>query len=242
MRAVAVLVVAIVCAFAASGKTPCETRSFEGDAFTICVYEPSRDSISIAWRTPAGTPLRGFQGLKAMLGPRASTVHFAVNAGMFHSSGAPVGLFVSDGVQEQALNRRSGPGNFHLLPNGVFWVDREGRPFVDTADVFAKRKLQPVLATQSGPMLLIGGQLHPRLQEDGPSRLIRNGVGETRNKGAVFVISETPVSFGKMARFFRDGLSVRDALFLDGSVSSVWEPKQGRMDFRAPLGPIIWVD
>jgi len=70
-------------------------------------------------------------------------------------------------------------------------------------------------------MLLIGGALHPRIQSDGPSKLIRNGVGETAGGGAAFVISETPVSFGKMARFFRDELAARDALFLDGDISQM---------------------
>jgi uncharacterized protein YigE (DUF2233 family) len=55
------------------------------------------------------------------------------------------------------------------------------------------------------------------------------------------VISESEVSFGKMARFFRDDLRVRDALYLDGAVSSLWDPARNRMDIRAPLGPMIWV-
>ena len=51
--------------------------------------------------------------------------------------------------------------------------------------------------TQSGPMLLIDGKLHPEITDDGPSRTRRNGVGVDRQGRAHFVISEGPVSFGK---------------------------------------------
>jgi uncharacterized protein YigE (DUF2233 family) len=230
--------------FAAAGawsKAPCETRGFEGGRFTVCAYDPNTDKIAMAWRTPDGARLLGFSGLKAMLGPGAERVRFAVNAGMFHEDGAPVGLFVANGARETSLNLKKGPGNFHMLPNGVFWIDHAGRTRVETGGRFAERNAKPVLAAQSGPMVLIAGKLHPRFQNDGPSRLIRNGVGAAPDGGAIFVISETPVSFGKFARFFRDEMRVRDALYLDGSVSSLWEPGRNRMDVRAPLGPLIWV-
>ena len=52
---------------------------------------------------------------------------------------------------------------------------------------------------------------------------------------------ETVVSFGKLARLFRDILNCRDALYLDGAVSSLWPPAAQRMDNRAPLGRVIVV-
>jgi len=94
------------------------------------------------------------------------------------------------------------------------------------------------IATQSGPMLVIDGKLHPAFEHDGMSRNIRNGVGVTGGK-ALFVISDDPVSFGKFARFFRDRLKARNALFFDGSVSALWDPANGRRDLTKPLGPIV---
>jgi prepilin-type processing-associated H-X9-DG protein len=55
------------------------------------------------------------------------------------------------------------------------------------------------------------------------------------------VISNDEVSFGKLARFFRDGLKARNALYFDGSVSSLWDPANGRRDAYAPLGPMVVV-
>jgi prepilin-type processing-associated H-X9-DG protein len=56
------------------------------------------------------------------------------------------------------------------------------------------------------------------------------------------VISEAPVSFGKLARYFRERLETPNALFLDGSVSQLWDPARGRMDSGPELGPLIVVE
>ena len=55
------------------------------------------------------------------------------------------------------------------------------------------------------------------------------------------MISEDAVSFGRFARFFRDGLGCRNALYLDGAVSSLWDPEAGRRDSSRPLGPMVAV-
>lgn len=163
-----------------------------------------------------------------------------MNAGMYGEDGRPIGLYVERGVRRHALNLRDGPGNFHLKPNGVFAVDKAGHVSVTPSERFgAKRDV--LSATQSGPMLLVGGKLHPRFDQDGPSRLVRNGVGVSEPETAWFVISEEGVSFGRFARFFRDELHCRDALFLDGTVSSLWDPGAGRQDGYASLGPMIAV-
>src|SRR5690606_41658138 len=96
-------------------------------------------------------------------------------------------------------------------------------------------------ATQSGPMLLIDGEMHPRFAEDGTSRLMRNGVGVRDDARAYFVISAGFVSFGRSARFFRDELGCPNALYLDGSVSSLWAPDLDRRDETDDLGPMVAV-
>ena len=58
---------------------------------------------------------------------------------------------------------------------------------------------------------------------------------------AIFAISEAPVSFGRIARFFRDDHGCRNALYFDGVVSSLWAPSLARKDSAHPLGPMIVV-
>ena len=221
---------------AQSTSSACEERIFEGDRFVVCDAGRGRVELFAAARDE--TPARNFAELEARLGSRSADVAFAMNAGMYGEDGRPIGLAIVEGRQVRAINRRKGGGNFHLMPNGVFQLRRDGRAEVVTSDQW---KPSPDIraATQSGPMLVIGGKLHPAFDHDGSSRHIRNGVGIGANGEPRFVISQDPVSLGKFARFFRDALGCRNALFFDGSVSALWDPAGHRRDVTVPLGPMV---
>jgi uncharacterized protein YigE (DUF2233 family) len=163
-----------------------------------------------------------------------------MNAGMFDEAGRPIGLYVEAGRERHRINLRPGPGNFHMLPNGVFAADAGGHVSIVPSARYDPAT-RPRLATQSGPMLVIDGALHPQISADGASLYLRNGVGVADPDTAWFVISDVPVSFGRLARFFRDGLGCRNALYFDGAVSSLWDPAAGRMDETFPLGPMVAV-
>jgi len=89
--------------------------------------------------------------------------------------------------------------------------------------------------------MVIGGKLHPRFDTDGPSRMMRNGLGVARIGTATYALCEEGVSFGRFARLFRDELGCTDALYLDGTVSSLWDPGARRRDAYPSLGPMIAV-
>jgi len=242
MRGKAILsLIFVVGACGRTGRAPadqhswCRMQPFESSRFTVCDNEGGKLQLFAA--APDQIPLRSFAEVATKVD--ASKVAFAMNAGMFDENGRPIGLaIVGPGNPVHRINLRDGPGNFHMKPNGVFEVDASDRP-----SVFESGPMPPApgaaLATQSGPMLVIHGRLHPKIEPDGESRLIRNGVGVTADGHAVFVISEDPVSFGKLARFLRDVLHAPNALYLDGSVSSLWDPPDGRQDSHNQLGPII---
>jgi uncharacterized protein YigE (DUF2233 family) len=242
MRVAALALLALLLAGCAPAREPaCRATTFEGTRFTVCLLDTRRDTLKLATEDTTGERLRSFARLSEWLGRRARDVRFAMNAGMFDDTGAPIGLYIENGRMLKAANTNEGPGNFHMMPNGVFSVDADGAVRVETTQEFLARDAKPQWATQSGPMLVIGGALHPAIQEDGPSRLIRNGVGVRGARLAVFAISDDPVSFGRFARLFRDELGCTDALFLDGTVSSLWAPEMNRRDAGAPLGPIAVV-
>jgi uncharacterized protein YigE (DUF2233 family) len=227
------------CAGETAAAGPCAERVFENDRFTVCAFDPEAQALRLAWRGADGEAYRGFDALAR--GMDQTRVAFAMNAGMFDRVGAPIGLLVESGRELHAISTTEGPGNFHLKPNGVFWIDDAGAPHVAATDSYLALTTSPEWATQSGPMLLIDGTLHPAFDNDGVSRHIRNGVGVGDGGEAWFVISEQPVSFGKLARFFRDSLAADNALYLDGAVSSLWDPRAGRMDKGVPLGPLVVV-
>ncbi len=227
------------CSGAQQQPAACEARTFDGAHFTVCSFDSKAQDLRLAWRAIDGTAFRGFAGLSRNI-PEAD-VAFAMNAGMFDAAGSPIGLYVENGQELHAISATDGPGNFHLKPNGVFWVGTAGDPHVTATDAYLAAKPEAVWATQSGPMLVIDGQLHPAFSDDGDSRYIRNGVGVSGDHTAWFVISDEPVSFGKLARFFRDDLKSLNALYFDGAVSSLWVPSLKRMDTSALIGPMIVV-
>lgn len=213
----------------------CHQQTFESSRFTVC--DNKGGELRLFAASKGEKPLRSFAEVARHIDEKH--VAFAMNAGMFDEAGRPIGLARTGGVEAHKINTREGGGNFHLKPNGVFMVTCGGRPAIFASDLIPQFRCAPRLSTQSGPMLVIAGKLHPKFDPDGTSRLIRNGVGVTADGKALFVISNDPVSFGKLARFFRDGLHTPDALYLDGVVSSLWDPANYRMDRHAPLGPII---
>jgi uncharacterized protein YigE (DUF2233 family) len=211
-----------------------------GKTFTVCRVDVHKDHLDLFHRDEHGQPLKRFERLVAWLQPQGRKLVFAMNAGMFHSDFSAVGLFVSGGQQLVPLNTASGDGNFFLKPNGVFALTDQGARVVESSE-YPKLREHVLLATQSGPLLVQRGRLHPAIREDSQSRLVRNGVGVPSPGIAIFVMSEVPVNFYEFATFFRDQLHCPDVLFLDGTVSSIYAPAIQRNDFRMDLGPIIGV-
>lgn len=227
-------------ATAPSGPDACKAVLFDGKRFTECVAVPGRHRITTRITGRSGVIYRGFVGLAEEVSP--ASVAFAVNGGMYDTGSVPIGYYAEDGKRLYPLNTRDGGGNFYLKPNGVFFGDDDGHWRVLTSDDFAAKVTQrPAFGTQSGPMLLIDGKLHPDISPNGTSLKIRNAVGVDAQGRAHFVISDEPVSFGTLAALMRDHAQTRDALFLDGTVSALWDPASGRMDGRYPLGPLILV-
>ncbi|MDH6591016.1 uncharacterized protein YigE (DUF2233 family) [Variovorax sp. TBS-050B] len=209
--------------------------------YTVVEIDPRTDRLELFLRDRTGAPFHRFDRLEAWLAGQGRQLVFAVNAGMYHADFSPVGLLVQEGRELAPLNLDAGAGNFFLQPNGVFAVTEAGARVVESSEYPALAQRERVrLATQSGPLLLRRGVVHPRFIPGSDSRKIRNGVGIAGDK-ALFVISEEPVSFHEFALHFRDVLHCRDALYLDGTVSALHSRALGRSDFRRELGPILGV-
>lgn len=246
--AAALLMIAVSGAIAAAAagraapvrEAACRRETFEGDGFTVCVYRREADELRIVSRMGDG-PVGDFRRLGVALRKDERRIRFAMNAGMYDPHRKAVGLLIENGKVVHRLETGGGEGNFYLLPNGVFSIDAEGRARIDETGARAAGTAGLRWATQSGPLLVAGGTLHPAVQPNGESRVVRNAVGVRSPDEALFVISDGPVSFGRLARFLRDGLGCPDVLYLDGYVSSLWDPASGRRDGTSGLGPMIVV-
>jgi uncharacterized protein YigE (DUF2233 family) len=226
---------------AAAEPLPCRAAMHEGSRYTVCEVDLRRQAVRLFWKKADGEPYGYLRSVPRAFGERPGRLLFATNAGMYHPDYSPVGLYIEGGRELVRANTRPGPGNFHMKPNGVFYVAGAAAGVLETGS-FLRQRPRADFATQSGPLLVIDGRLHPRFSRNGGSRKYRSGVGVRDPSSVIFAISDEEVSFGALARLFRDRLKCSNALFLDGgTVPSLYSPVLQRGGNLLPLGPIVGV-
>ncbi|MEN9612553.1 MAG: hypothetical protein RLZZ628_3367 [Bacteroidota bacterium] len=212
----------------------------EYDVFIVPMH---KNKVKLYWNDDQGFPLRNFQALKDFLENSNQQLVFAMNAGMYAPppQNAPVGLYVEAGTTMMPLVRRdTGYGNFYMQPNGVFALNDTAAVVCDK-NAYESMSMRVTYATQSGPMLVIHGQLHPAFKPTSTSLYIRNGVGITADKKIIFAISNVPVNFYDFAMLFKEKFNCMNALYLDGAISKMYLPQANRLQVDGELGPMIGI-
>lgn len=217
----------------------CRQLAFDGADYTICTLKADGDDLRLFHKDADGRIYGQFGVIDRALAAQGKRLSFAMNGGMYHEDRSPVGLYLEQGSQTQSLITRAGPGNFGLLPNGVFCLKAKSAAVIESHR-FDKAKPTCTYASQSGPMLVIDGKLHPRFLADGTSKHVRNGVGVAADGITIhFAISDQRVNFHSFGRLFKDALKTPNALYFDGKVSRLYAPSIGRADAGFSLGPIV---
>jgi uncharacterized protein YigE (DUF2233 family) len=233
----ALILTAVAVPAAASADT-CRTQDEAGVSYAICEVHAG-DDLRLWLTGPDGRPMGTFDRLRGALGDAGDTLVFAMNAGMYHPDRRPVGLYIENRDERAPIVTAGSAGNFGMRPNGVFCIADDGFHIIESRR-FADDPPDCRYATQSGPMLVIAGTLHPRFIKGSDSLYIRNGVGVAPDgKTAWFAISDRPVTFHAFASLFRDVLKTPDALFLDGSISRLYSAELSRDDIGFPMGPMV---
>ena len=216
------------CAALTSHLHGAEVVEYEGAKYHLYRLEKADWAhLQLAWLGADGRPLGDLNGLRRDLAAQGQKIVFATNAGIFERGPKPCGLTICSGKQIVPLNLRPGEGNFYLKPNGVFFLDDEKGPGVMEAAEFARSGLQPRLATQSGPLMLRGGIIHPAFNLNSPNRRLRNAVGvRKKDQQIIFAMSDRDdaqrgtVTFHQFSRFYLH-LGCEDVLYLDGDISNM---------------------
>jgi uncharacterized protein YigE (DUF2233 family) len=211
---------------------------YNGSRFTVATVDLTKVQLKLFWKDTNGKKLGSLAKLEAYLSRNKRTFLAGMNAGIFDTNFAPLGLHAERGrVLHPVKTRRSGYGNFYLQPNGVFYMDASGAHVTDTLE-FTRSSKQVLEATQSGPALVLRGKLHPSFQAGSRNRLPRNAIGVSSVNTVQLVISDDWVNFYDLARFMRDVLKCSDALYLDGNISKLRVPnsRDEDGDFAGMIG------
>jgi uncharacterized protein YigE (DUF2233 family) len=230
-RPVLIVAMGLVVAAVHAAASPRARDLVRDDAhYRVVALDLARDALELHWKDPTGRAYGSIARLREEGSARGRRLVFAANAGIYGGDERPLGLHVEEGRAVRPLNLAPtgrGRGNFALAPNGVFYVDRAGRAGVMTTARWRDGHVDPRLATQSGPMLVIDGEVNPVFDPASDSRKWRSGVCAPTPGRVVFAVSAAPVTFHAFARVFRDDLGCLDALYLDGTLSRLWTSEDG---------------
>ncbi len=201
-----------------------------GARYRVVALDLARDALELHWRDADDQAFASIDGLRRWGEAQGRELRFAMNAGIYDRAFRPLGLHVEEGKVLRSLNTARGApgaGNFSIQPNGVFYVDTDGKAGVMSTSAWGSAHVKARIASQSGPMLVVEGQINRTFDEDSDSLKWRSGVCAPDAGHVTFAVSEAPVSFHAFARVFRDTLGCRDALYLDGTLSRIWTSAEG---------------
>jgi uncharacterized protein YigE (DUF2233 family) len=203
------------------------------------IVSPQKQAFKLYWRDDKLANFGRLQNLQQWLAKNRQKLLFAMNGGMYKPDGLPQGLFIENGKELAVLDTTSGAGNFYLKPNGVFYLTTDNR-FVVCKTSKYKNNGKIKYATQSGPMLIIDGQIHPAFKAGSTNVNIRNGVGILPDGRVIFAMSKTAVNFYDFANYFKS-LDCKNALYLDGVVSRTYLPERNWIQTDGDFGVIIGI-
>lgn len=217
-----------------------ETIQYREKTFDTYTIDVKEQELSLFLSDSSGNKYRSLTELKNTVENGEEWLVFATNAGMYTPQNTPVGLYIEDGKELFPLDTKEGEGNFYMKPNGVFLLGAKGAAIVESSQ-FQDINDSIVLATQSGPLLVVQDSIHPVFNEGSKNLNIRSGVGILSPEKIVFAISNEPTNFYDFAMLFKEYFGCSDALYLDGAISKMYLPALNRFELGGNFGPILGI-
>ena len=213
--------------------------SNEDERFVSYIVNPKKQNLEFFWKNERGEHFKNAENLISWLKSKNKKLLFSTNGGMYKKDNSPQGLFIENKIVKSEIDTSNGNGNFYLKPNGVFYLTTDKNPMICKTEDFANNgKIK--YATQSGPMLVINGEIHTAFKKNSTNLNIRNGVGILPNNQIIFSISKKEINFYDFAEYFKK-LGCKNALYLDGFVSRTYLPEKNWKQIDGNFGVIIGV-
>ena len=211
----------------------------EDERFVSYIVNPKKQNLEFFWKNEKGENFKNAENLISWLKSKNKKLLFSTNGGMYKKDNSPQGLYVENTITKSEIDALNGNGNFYLKPNGVFYLTTEKNPIICKTEDFVNN-VKIKYATQSGPMLVIDGEIHTAFKKNSTNLNIRNGVGILPNNQIVFAISKKEINFYDFAEYFKN-LGCKNALYLDGFVSRTYLPEKNWKQIDGNFGVIIGV-
>lgn len=209
------------------------------DLFLTYKVDLKKQDLRLYWKNDNNQNIGSIQNLKLWLEGKNRILEFAMNAGMYKKDNSPQGLYIEKQKILSPLDTTKSSGNFYLKPNGIFYLTTNKTAAICRTEDF--RNIEKVeYATQSGPILLIGGQIHPDFKKGSANLNIRNGVGILPDGKVLFVLSKKEINFYDFANYFKS-LGCKNALYLDGFVSRAFAPSENWIQTDGNFGALFAV-
>lgn len=216
-----------------------QKNQIDDSLFVTYKVDTKKQNLELFWKDDKNEKFKSIQNLKSWLDKNKRTLVFAMNAGMYKTDNSPLGLYIEKQRTISPLNKANGHGNFYLKPNGVFYITTENIPFISTTSNF-KNNGKIKYATQSGPMLVVDGQIHHAFKKGSANLNIRNGVGVLPDNTVVFVMSKKEMNLYDFANYFKS-MGCKNALYLDGFVSRTYLPEKNWVQTDGNFGVIVGI-
>lgn len=203
-------------------REPLNARQLEDADYTTWTALPK--DIKMYWKHK-GKLVNSFANLSSF----EPNLVFAMNGGMFDPDFSPVGLYIENGIKLKPITRsHNSKYNYGIQPQGIFLIRDSVPTSHSVAAVATIENFTPdhvIFATESAPMLIIGGKINPNLPK-GTSSTVRNGVGILPDGRVFMAVSKDGVTFQEFASYFlRKGCI--NALYLDGGISGAYTGPNG---------------
>ncbi len=235
-----IVLLAAILLIATAGTLAFAIKEYAVDTHFISYrVNPKQQDLQLYWKNEKNENFGSIQNLKTWLLKNKRKLVFAMNGGMYKKNLSPQGLYIENQVVRSPIDSSSGAGNFYLKPNGVFFSTTDNLAGICNT-VHFKNNRNIRWATQSGPLLVIDGKVHPQFKAGSSNLNIRNGVGILPNNTIVFAMSKKEINFYDFAHYFKS-LGCKNALYLDGFVSRTYLPEQNWIQTDGNFGVILAV-